>query len=58
MSYWQILKQHPGVPIAFVCQGMGFAAGFNRADGNITSALVGIGVMSLFWIPVLITARK
>jgi hypothetical protein len=57
-EYIARLKKHPGVPVALTCQGMGFIAGFNRVDGNLTSALVGVGVMSLFWIPVLLTAQK
>lgn len=57
-TYWQRLKRHPGVPIAFACQGMGFVAGLRRVDGDLTTALIGMAIMSVFWIPVLITARK
>ena len=57
-TYWQRLKRHPGVPVAIACQGMGFIAGFTRPDGDLKIAFIGMAIMSVFWIPVLITARK
>lgn len=49
------LKAHPGVPVASGMTVLGFIAG---AEGEhwIRSGLIGAGIMSMFWIPVLWTA--
>lgn len=51
--YLRNLRHHPGVPIATAMTLMGALAG----KGSPRGAIVGALVMSVFWIPVLITAR-
>ena len=54
-AYWRRLCRHPGVPIASICSGMGFAAGAHGSHW-LRSGLLGFALMSLFWVPVLLTA--
>lgn len=54
VTYWMRLGSHPGVPMAAVFTLMGAVAGMER---GATGALTGAALMSLFWIPVLLTAR-
>ena len=50
-NYWQKLLQHPGTPWAAFLSAIGAFAGRNSLQGVIVGTLV----MSIFWIPVLIT---
>jgi len=50
-DYFRRLKHHPGVPWAAFFSGLGAWSGLHSARGVI----VGTIVMSIFWIPVLIT---
>ena len=55
--FWRSLRGHPGVPIVLALMPMGFIAGAsNPHNGVLAGGLFGAAVMSLFWIPVLITA--
>jgi hypothetical protein len=58
MTEWQKFKLslagHPGMPLAGVFTIAGFVAGYQRAGFGF--AFVGAGIMSVFWIPVLITS--
>jgi hypothetical protein len=53
-TYRQSLSGHPGVPIAAACSGFGFIAGL--MNGSLLRAFGGLAIMSVFWVPVLITA--
>lgn len=57
-GYWHSLRNHPGVPVVFLMQAMGFLAGMMRRGGgdNLFYAVMSAGAMSIFWIPVLWTA--
>lgn len=57
MTYIQRLKKHPGVPIAAALTCLGFAAGA-KGEHWIVSGLIGAAIMSVFWLPVLLTARS
>jgi hypothetical protein len=50
-KYWQKLMQHPGTPWAAFLSGTGALAGRDSPRGVIIGTLV----MSIYWIPVLIT---
>jgi hypothetical protein len=50
-SYWQKLLRHPGTPWAAFLSVIGAFAGRNSLQGVIVGTLV----MSIYWIPVLIT---
>jgi hypothetical protein len=52
-EFWQSLKRHPGMPIASYLSALGLIAGM---DGGFWKAIGGFSIMSVFWIPVLITA--
>ena len=54
--YFKNLRNHPGLGYARFYTLLGGIAGFQR-DGTLKSAAVGALVMSIFWIPVLITAN-
>lgn len=55
--YLLALHRHPGVPIMAVLTPLGFIAGLARPDGpTLGGGLFGAAVMSVFWIPVLLTA--
>jgi hypothetical protein len=53
-TYLQSIAKHPGLPIAAACSSFGFIAGLMH--GTLSRAFVGLAIMSVFWIPVLITA--
>jgi hypothetical protein len=56
-TYWQRVKEHPGVGIASAMTAFGFIAGIQH--GSVKRALVGAAVMAVFcWGCVLITARS
>ena len=57
-AYWRSLCRHPGVPIATAFSIFGFVAGVQRAHGVhwLHSGLLGAAIMSVFWVPVLLTA--
>jgi len=50
-NYWRKLMRHPGAPWAAVLSGTGALAGRDSPRGVIVGTLV----MSIYWIPVLIT---
>jgi hypothetical protein len=50
-DYFRKLKRHPGVPWAAFLSGAGALAGRDSARGVIVGTLV----MSIYWIPVLLT---
>jgi hypothetical protein len=54
MDFRERLSKHPGVPVAAACSGFGFIAGLMH--GSLGRAFAGLAIMSVFWIPVLITA--
>lgn len=54
--YFKNLCRHPGLGYASFYTLLGAMAGSQR-DGTLRSAAVGALVMSVFWIPVLITAN-
>lgn len=54
-AYWKRLKRHPGVPIASFFSVTGAIPGLR--SGSWQHVAVGVAIMSVFWIPVLITAR-
>ena len=56
-AYLDRLKRHPGVPIATACSALGFVAGAHGIHW-LRLGLIGAAIMSVFWIPVLITARS
>ena len=51
-QYLLNLKNHPGVPVASVLCVCGFFAGIDRGIGMAIFSTV------IFWIPVLLTARR
>lgn len=51
--YLYALRRHPGTPIAVWMMVLGGIAG---AEGGWDGAAVGVLVMSVSWVPVLITA--
>lgn len=56
-KFWKRLKNHPGVSVAIALQLMGSFAGLTSRQDNVgLRALVGFGIMSIFWIPVLLTS--
>jgi hypothetical protein len=56
MSYWERLKDHPGVGYALMFTFMGGMAGLMREDAGFAEFLVGSGLMALHtWVPVLWT---
>lgn len=54
-KYRDSLKHHPGVPVAILCQFLGFLAG-TTGEHWFLNGLIGAGIMSFYWIPVLWTA--
>jgi hypothetical protein len=54
-NYLRNLRRHPGLPYAALLTVFGAIAGAGR--GNATGALVGGLIMSIYWLPVLLTAR-
>lgn len=54
--YLQRLREHPGLGLAAAFSLLGAIAGGGR--GGPRGALVGGLIMSVFWIPVFLTARK
>jgi hypothetical protein len=54
-TYLNRLRRHPGLGYVALLTIFGVAAGAGR--GNASGALVGGLIMSVFWIPVLLTAR-
>lgn len=54
-KYWRSLQRHPGTPIAAWFLLLGFASGACKTPWYIGGAL-GAAVMSVFFIPVLVTA--
>jgi hypothetical protein len=54
-AYFRRLPSHPGFGIALIYSALGAVAG---SRGNARGAIVGAIVMSIFWIPVLITNRS
>ena len=57
-AYFRRLPKHPGFNLALVFSLMGFVAGATAHQGGTKRALVGALVMSVYWIPVLITNRS
>ena len=55
-TYFRNLRQHPGLPYATLFTVSGVVAGAPK--GGIKGALVGALVMSVFWIPVLLTTPR
>ena len=55
-TYYDNLMQHPGLPYAAILTASGAAAGAGRA--GIKGALAFGLVMSVFWIPVLLTTPR
>lgn len=55
--YLKDLSEHPGLGYATFMSLLGALAGFQRQE-TLRSAAVGALVMSIGWIPVLITARR
>lgn len=53
-KYAKSLGRHPGVPFATIFLILGFIAGTQR-DG-VLGGMIGAGIMSIFWVPVLWTA--
>ena len=53
-SYFERLRAHPGFFIAVTCTLMGAVAG----SESWSKALMGAAIMSVFWLPVLLTVRK
>jgi hypothetical protein len=51
VNYFLRLKHHPGVPWAALLSGTGALAGRDSPRGVVVGTLV----MSIYWIPVLIT---
>lgn len=51
-SYLRRLPSHPGFGVAIISTAMGAAAG---RHGGIRGVIVGAAVMSILWVPVLIT---
>ena len=54
-SYWKILMDEPGIPIASILTMIGFAAGA-KGENSVAHGLVGAAIMSVFWAPVLLSA--
>jgi hypothetical protein len=54
--YLRNLSNHPGLGYASFFTMLGALAGFQR-DGTLRSSVIGALVMSVFWIPVLITSN-
>lgn len=49
------LLNHPGTPIAFILSVFGFFAGL---EDGLQYGFIAMGIMSIFWIPVVFTAWK
>jgi hypothetical protein len=56
-KYLKALRRHPGVPIASALTALGFVAGASGERWLLSGAL-GAAVMSVFWLPVLLTAGR
>lgn len=57
-KYFIGLTNHPGVPVAVTLQVFGFLAGLDKVQGFwFFNGLTGAVIMSVFWIPVLLTVR-
>lgn len=56
-SYRSRLASHPGTPIAAAMTAVGFLVGAH-GDRWLTGGLFGAAVMSVYWLPVLWTARQ
>lgn len=54
-KYARALRAHPGVPIAAVLTALGFVSGA-MGEHWIFGGMRGAAIMSVFWIPVLVTA--
>lgn len=52
------LSNHPGVAVVFALNVLGFIAGFGRLrpPSGMAGGLLGATIMSIFWVPVLLTA--
>jgi hypothetical protein len=55
--YLYNLSRHPGLPIAALYSVLGAIVGAMR-DGTVASVATGSLLMSIFWIPVLLTANR
>lgn len=54
--YLQSLAHHPGLFYASFFTAMGAIAGAQRGSAN--AVIAGVAMMSVFWIPVLVTAAQ
>ena len=54
-QYWNNLKDHPGVNVVITLQILALVSGLTDCYFNIYRILITVGIISLFWIPVLIT---